>query len=217
MKTHNHKSSIAILILIALLAIAGCQLAPPEQPATVPKVLLILQEQSVDMELFLKEEVGVMVDMLEKAGFDVELASASGKPIVGGATTLTPDLKLADVNVADYVALMAPCMGIDLDLPRNPDAIRIVKEAAVLGKPIAAQFGGILTLSDAGILDGKQFAMLNEVADYVPKGIHKGEGVVEDGNIITSAICPYMAEMGEGKDQTQELTQKLIDTIKSTP
>jgi protease I len=206
------------IIVVLLVFLEGCTQAETSTPAEASKdkVLLILQEQSEDMEFMLKNEVGVMVNNLEKAGFDVVFASPSGKPVVGGATTLTPDLKLADVKVDDYLGLILPCMAVDLELRRDPDAIRVVKEAAAIGKPIAAQLGGILTLSDAGILDGKQFAMLSEASSLVPNGIYKGEGVVQDGNIITSGICPLMAKMGEGKDGTLELTQKFIDALKST-
>ena len=41
------------------------------------------------MELMLTKEVAVMVGMLEKAGYKAVVASASGKPITGGATTLS--------------------------------------------------------------------------------------------------------------------------------
>ena len=65
----------------------------------------------------LTKEVGVMVDMLEKAGYKVVVASASGQPITGGATTLKPDLKLADVNVDDYAGIVLPCMAVPLSDP----------------------------------------------------------------------------------------------------
>ena len=65
----------------------------------------------------LTKEVGVMVSMLEKAGYKVVVASASGQPITGGATTLKPDLKLADVKVDDYAGFMFPCMAVDMELP----------------------------------------------------------------------------------------------------
>lgn len=202
---------LVVLIVILLVVLVGCTTAKNKN-----QVLLILQENSADMEFMLKNEVGVMVDMLEKAGYDVVYASPSGEPIVAGDTTITPDLKLADVKVDDYAGFILPCMAVDVEQPRNPDAIRIIKEAAALGKPIAAQLGGILTLSDAGILEGKQFAIFNALASTISNGKYMGEGVVQDGNIITSGICPYMEQMGAGKDGTPELTQKLIDTLNSS-
>jgi len=182
-------------------------------PASKQVLLVVGLEQSDDMELMLTEEVAVMVSMLEKAGYEVVVASASGEPITGGTTTLTPDLKLADVKVDDYVGFMFPCLAVDMDLPPPAEAVRIAKEAVAQGKPVAAQNGGVVTLSAAGALKGKQFALLQDPGASMPGGIYKGTGVVQDGNLITSGTCPYMAKMTGLKDGTSELTQKLIDSL----
>ena len=155
-----------------------------------------------------------MVSMLEKAGYKVVVASASGNPLVGSATTLKPDLKLVDVKVEDYAGLILPCLAPSApEVP--PDAAEIVKKAVALGKPVAAQLNGVATLARAGVLSGKQFAALSGYEKSVPDGIYKGEGVVQDGNIVTSGICPYMARAGRGQDGTTELTQKFIALLAS--
>jgi putative intracellular protease/amidase len=186
------------------------------------QVLLIAQEQSYDMELMLTKEVGVMVSMLEKAGFKVVVASASGQPIVGGIRTLWPDLKLADVKVDDYVGFIFPCMGVPFppELPPEafraklpPEAFGVAKEAVALGKPVAAQVSGVVTLGTAGVLEGKQFAVSPRTRPLVPGGVYKGYGVVQDGNIITSGTCPFLAKLWGRPDGTLELTQKLIDSL----
>lgn len=46
-------------------------------------------------------------------------------------------------------------------------------------------------------------------------GIYRGNGVVQDGNIITSGICPMMAKLTGVQDGTARLTQKLIQEIKT--
>lgn len=149
------------------------------------------------MELMLTKEVAVMMDMLEKAGYKVVVASDSGKSITGGAATLKPDLKLADVKVDDYAGFLFPCMGVPLDPPSPPaEALRIAKEAVAQGKPIAAQVGGVVLLGMAGVLDGKQFALFDELKSLVPKGVHRGSGVVQDGNIITSGVLSVRGEDG---------------------
>ena len=212
---------------ILLLLITSCTTTTSPATTTTAKVknspvLLIAEEQSADMELMLTKEVGVMVSMLEKAGYKVVVASKSGQPIKGTNTTLNPDLKLADVKVEDYAGIMVPCMGVDLDPPLPPvEAVEIVKKAVALGKPIAAQVGGIFILNAAGALDGKQFALYNEFYNdlkyFLPKGIYKGNGVVQDGNIITSGVCPMVAEMTGLSDGTTQLTKKFIDTLASLP
>jgi hypothetical protein len=65
---------IGLFAVVALL-IVSCEPTPVKQGSG--KVLLIAQESSMDMDLMLSKEVGVMVDRLEKAGFDVIVASDS--------------------------------------------------------------------------------------------------------------------------------------------
>jgi putative intracellular protease/amidase len=168
------------------------------------------------MELMLTNEVGVMTSLLEKAGYKVIVASASGQPLVGSTTTLKPDLKLADVKVEDYAGFILPCLAPpEAGFKVPPDAAEIVKKGVTLGKPLAAQIVGIFTLSKAGVLSGKQFAMLSGYERYIPEGIYKGAGVVQDGNIVTSGTCPYMARRYGGTDGTVELTQKFIALLAS--
>ena len=73
------------------------------------------------------------------------------------------------------------------------------------GKPVAAQVGGVVTLAAAEVLNGKQFAFLEDPGAYMPGGIYKGTGVVQDGNIITSGTCPYMAK-DDGLERTEPLS-----------
>jgi len=158
----------------------------------------------------LTNELGVMISMLEEAGFQVVVASASGQPFVGPTTTVETDLKLADVKVADYVGFILPCMGQAIPGPVPPEAVEIVREAVAEGKPVAAQCGSVEILQPAGVLKGKKYAY---IYDRFSEGIYSGTGVVQDGNIITSGTCSLMAKLAGRPDGTPELTQKLIDSL----
>jgi putative intracellular protease/amidase len=160
------------------------------------------------------KEFGVMKTTLEGAGYTVVLATLDGQPVHGKALSITPDLKFSDVKVADYKALLLPCLDAG-DTP--PESLQIAKEALAQGKPIAAQNGGVFILSMAGILKGKNFA----IAEYYAVGDGKqyfnpnggkyvGDGVVQDGTILTSGVCPVMSIFIKKPDGTLELTQKLI-------
>lgn len=198
----------------AAMAAAQAKAAPPAKRVLV----LITVETSNDMELMLTKEVGVMVSMLEKAGYKTVVASPSGQPLVGRATTLKPDLKLADVKGDDYAGFILPCLSPGTTVgfgPKPPEAIEIVKKAVAQGKPVAAQLSAVDVLSKAGVLKGKQFSMISQYVQYFPDGVRKGSEVVQDGNIITSAICPNAAKVGGVPDETAELTQKLIDALAS--
>ncbi len=216
---------VAAATLIVVLAMAGCSGAQPAAtptntpvpptPTTIPpKILLIMLEKSNDMELMLTDEVGVMISMLEDAGYKVIVASASGQPLVGGAKTVRPDMKLADVRVDDYAGIIVPCMSTAFE-DKPSEAIEIVRKAVALGKPVAAQNSGVGILSDAGVMKGKQFAVGADFVNMVPGGIYKGTGVVQDGLIITSGTCPRLAQITGLPDKTSELTQKFIDILAS--
>jgi putative intracellular protease/amidase len=212
----SHKSLYRLFILCMILALL-LALVPGCAQSKSKQVLLILDEQSGDMEYMLTKEVGVMVDMLTKAGFKVLTASDSGQQIVAGKTTLKPDMKITDVKVEDYAGLILPCMARLNDFDASPATLEVIKKAVAQEKLIAAQLGGVAALFQAGVMQGKQFTALEDAKDYyqgTSSAIYKGEGVVQDGNIITGGICPYIAkEMGK-KDTTVELTQKFIDALK---
>jgi putative intracellular protease/amidase len=177
------------------------------------KILMIVNEdQSADLELMLTKEVGVMKDLLQKAGFQVVVATASKRPLEAGYLKLQPDLKLSDVRVSDYKGFIMPCMATNIGPPLSPEGSAIVKEAAAKGKPIAAQTGSVFQLSQAGVLKGKKYALPKDHLGSPPlaDAVYSGDGVVQDDNIITSGVCPYMAKMAGMQDGTSKLTEALI-------
>jgi putative intracellular protease/amidase len=205
--------SLGTLVAAAMLG-TGCQ----EEQAD--KVLLIVPEDSsADLEYMLSNEVAVMTDMLEQAAYDVAVATASGEPLVADETTLTPDLKFSDIEMTNYDGVVMPCLAAADDarsLP--PELAAMIREAVADGKPVAAQTGGIITLASAGVLTGKKFAYVEEWAPEVPlfeDAVYSGNGVVEDGNIITSGVCPYAARMLGLQDGTAGLIEALIDQMRS--
>ncbi len=57
------------------------------------------------------------------------------------------------------------------------------------------------------------FRGVREIVD-VEGGIHSGTGVVRDGLILTSAICPFMARQLNINDGTEELALALVEAMK---
>jgi len=158
----------------------------------------------------LTHEVGVMLSMQDEAGLQAVIATGYEDSYSGSDTPLENDILLQDVNVADCEGFLLPCMAAGVRGSIVDDAVEMVTEAAVQGKPDAAQYGSVFTLARAGLLDGKHYAF--EHAAF-PEGIHDGTGVVQDGNIITSGTCSYMARSSGRPDGTPELTRKLIEAI----
>lgn len=185
------------------------------------KVLLIIRDVKVPdppyMEWAITKEANVIKEMLQKAGYAVEIASPSGATWTTPTAVLKPDHKLSDVKVADYKGFVIPCLAIDsMDL--HPDLAAVIKAAVENGKPIAAQTGAVAILAKAGVLSGKKYAVAGDATiPELGSGIYSGTGVVKDGKIITSGVCPTMARMFKGmQDGTPELTKALIAELKQT-
>jgi protease I len=205
-------------LLIA--AIVGIFVFSCAYAQNAPKVLLFMRnaQKSGDLEYMLKKEVGVMKDTLEKAGYKVIVATLDGSSFTAGSTTVRADIKLADAIVADYSAFILPCLAVP-SYPAPPEvsaeAIALVKNAVSAGKPVAAQTGSLWTLAEAGALKGKKYAYaFEEKSDYFAGATFAGTGVVRDGLILTSGICPYMALKSKDKDGTEQLAIKLVEAMK---
>ncbi len=206
-------------IELGIMAIAClCLFVIPATPQQGGKVLLIIRDaklpDAANLELMITKEAGVMKEMLQKAGYTVVLASPTGESWGTPPNTLKPDLKLSDVKVADYRGLVIPCLAIN-GVTYHPDLTTLIKSAVEMGKPLAAQTGGVYHLAKAGVLSGKKYAILGTVIPEFKDGIYGGSGVVKDGKIITSAICPAMAKTYKGmEDGTPKLMEALIAELK---
>jgi putative intracellular protease/amidase len=185
-----------------------------------PKVLLFMRnaQASGDLEYMLKKEVGVMKDTLERSGYKVVIATLDGSSFSAGSTTVKADIKLAEANVADYAGFILPCLAVpSYPAPPevSPEAIALVNGAISAGKPVAAQTGSLWTLAKAGLLKGKKYAYaMEEKHPYFAEATFAGTGVVTDGLVITSGICPFMELKAKMKDGTEELTLALIESMK---
>jgi len=201
---------IAILLSTITLAYAN----------DAPKVLLFMRDAqtSGDLEHMLKKEVGVMKDTLERSGYKVVVATLDGSSFSAGSTTVKTDIKLADANVADYTGFILPCLAVpSYPAPPevSPEVITLVNAAISAGKPVAAQTGSLWTLAKAGLLKGKKYAYaMEEKHPYFAEATFAGTGVVRDGLVITSGICPYMELMAKMKDGTEDVTLALIEAMK---
>ena len=186
------------------------------QPAG--KVLLVIRDTSAPEPMAgdvpVMGEAGVMKDTLQRAGYQVDIASPTGEPWGTPGHMLKVDGKLKDVKAADYQAIVIPCLAID-STALDPDLDRVIKAAVKQGMVIAAQNGGVAMLDEAGVLAGKTFAISDEAAKTIKTGTRSGTGVVKDGRIITSGICPTMAKLMKGAvDGTPKLMETLLAELK---
>lgn len=128
------------------------------------------------------------------AGAKVTLASPETKPIQGmkhdeKGDTITPDITLDQVKIADYDGLILPGGVANPDTLRmNKMAVDIVAAFVESGKPVAAICHGPWLLVEADVVEGRTVTswpslrtdLENAGADVVDRE------VVVDGNLITS-------------------------------
>ncbi len=185
-----------------------------------PKVLLFITDGSRDLELMITKEVIVMKDILEQSNFEVTITTLSGEPISVDTIVIQPDLKLKDVNSSEYSGFIFPCMAPPWEKIYDPNSevVAFIKKISKEDKPMASQTLSVADFAKAGVLIDRKYAFTIEpdTKEYpeFEGGIYSGEGVIQDGNIITSGTCPWKARKYGVPDGTRELTQLLIKSIK---
>ena len=181
------------------------------------KVLLYIRDGSGDLDYTLRNEVAVMKRMLEESGLEVMIATVSGQPLETDSVKVIPDVKMADVELSRYSGLIIPCMHAGATEP-DPDAIRLVREAVEDEKPVAVQHAAILILAKAGLIQGRKYTFHEELdKKQFPEfeaSAYSGTGVVKDGDIITSGVCPYVGMLYDMEDGTELLSQIFIAAVK---
>lgn len=205
--------SMAIFALPAALSATATTANAQEKSA----VFMFVRDGSRDLDLMLTREVGVMKNMLEDAGYKVDIATASGEPMVADTMTLTPTVRLDEVDVAAYAGVVLPCMAPaqGFGVPEEVDAI--MQQAVKMGLPIAASRGSVETLAHAGGVVGRRYAFASPVdLEKRPEflgGDFQGIGVVRDGNISTAGICPLAARSLGEPDGTTDLMLEFIESL----
>lgn len=146
---------------------------------------------------FEQSELAVPLERLKAAGADVDVASIGTDDITGWdeddwGDEVEVDLKIADVHVDNYDALVLPGGQINPDLLRvEPGAIALITAFAAAGKPVAAICHAPWLLVEAGLAKGRRLTSYKSIrTDVANAGAEVvDEAVVVDGNIITSR-CP---------------------------
>lgn len=203
------------LIVLIVILFSGFGTASAEVES---KVLMYVAEGSEDLDLMLTKEVSVMRQMLEDAGYSVDIVTSRDQTMTSETTTLVPTISLADVDIDDYAGLILPCMAPAPGTAPPPAKVDEILEAAIAkDKPIAASRAAVVTLAKAGGVAGREYAFASPVdTQKRPEfagGTFLGIGVVRDGNISTAGICPLSAKMSGEEDGTVELTRHFIESL----
>jgi putative intracellular protease/amidase len=186
------------LLMLLLSTWAGCvsQLRPI---SASPKVLIVIRGgyASVAMPYMTDNELGVMIDLLEDAGFELSVASLTYDPFESETRTITPDLLVGAVDAAEFDAVVLPCLAAGTT-PDSPEIVELLTEFDKQEKVIAVQHGARYDLHTGDIIDLDQLT---------------SREVLQKGRVITSFCCPYQAKHYGCEDATRALIEKLITTL----
>ena len=151
-------------------------------------VLIMATNRFEESELFGPREI------LRGRGARVSLASPTLDEIMATVHDepgrwIRPDLMISEVRETDYDALLLPGgVGNPDQLRTNEDAVRLIREFAAAGKPVAAICHGPWLLVEADVLKGRMATSWPSIrTDLRNAGAEVvDEPAVTDGNIVTS-------------------------------
>jgi len=146
---------------------------------------------------FEQSELEVPLERLQDAGANIDIASIEMGDITGWdeddwGDEIEVDVKISDVDIDDFDALILPGGQINPDLLRvNEAAVSLIRDFAATGKPVAAICHAPWLLIEAGLVNGRRLTCYKSIrTDVANAGATVvDEAVVVDGNIITSR-CP---------------------------
>ena len=169
------------------------------------RILIVATDGFEESELFGPREI------LIETGATVTLASLDLKPIQATVhddpgKTIRPDLTIDDASARDFDALILPG-GV-----RHPDALRthdnvikLIRDFALAGKPVAAICHGPWLLVEADLVRGRTVTSWPSIRTDLRNagGEVIDEAAVTDGNIVTS----------RNPDDVEAFTKALIALI----
>jgi protease I len=167
----------------------------------MPKVLILAGDAAESLEVMYPYQ------RLLEEGYTVHIAGPSRKRLqfvihdfVDGFDTYTEkpgytwpaDLAFAEVDPADYVALVVPGGRAPEYIRNDPDVVRIIRHFFGASKPVAQICHAPLALAAAGVLRGRRTAAYPALEpDVLAAGAEfvDGAGVV-DGMLISARAWP---------------------------
>ena len=131
----------------------------------------------------------IVVDLVRRAGIEIEMISVSGNDTVTGSHKIAfgTDVKKADADYASYDGIVLPGgMPGTTHLMEDETVNRVIKEFAQDGKLVAAICAAPSVLGNAGLLEGKTATCYPGVEGKLTGANFVTNSVAKDGNIITS-------------------------------
>jgi len=164
---------------------------------------------------FEQSELFVPLEKLKEAGATVHVATPDGEAIKGWddgnwGKSVEADLKIADVNVEDYIALVLPGGQINPDILRTDEtAVKLVRDFAAHDKIMAAICHAPWMLIEAGLAEGREMTaypsirtdLRNAGANVVDKEVAISNGIITSRNPddLDAFVAKIIEEVKEGE------------------
>lgn len=149
-----------------------------------------------------------VVDLVRRAGIEIEMISVSGEKNVTGSHKIAfqTDVSKADADFASYDGIVLPGgMPGTTHLMEDDTVNRVIKEFATSCKLVAAICAAPSVLGNAGLLEGKKATCYPGVESKLTGADFVTDPVARDGNIITSR------GLGTAIEFAAEIVAYLID------
>lgn len=161
---------------------------------------------------FEEVELTTPLEKLRAAGATVHIATLDGDKIKGWdqdhwSIDVPGDIKIADVNVKDYDALVLPGGQINPDLLRvEDDAIDVIKDFVKHGKIVAAICHAPWLLIEADVVIGREMTSFKSIRTDLKNA---GANVVDKEVAISNGIIT-----SRNPDDLEAFVNKIIEEVR---
>jgi protease I len=178
-----------------------------EMPDITKSKILIISTDG-----FEQSELLVPLEKLKTAGAEVHVATLDGAAITGWdnnnwGKSVEANLKIADVNVEDYDALVLPGGQINPDILRaDKTAVQKVKDFVTHDKIVAAICHAPWLLIEAGVVEGREMTAYHSIHTDLRNA---GANVVDKEVAISNGIIT-----SRSPDDLDAFVAKIIEEVK---
>lgn len=138
------------------------------------------------------------VDIMRRAGIDVQMAGVTGMTVTGShGIVLQMETSAQDIDAEKIDMLVLPGGGKGTEnLDASPVVDKLVKSCYNNGKRLAAICAAPSVLGKRGLLKGREAICFPGFEKYLDGAVLSQKTVVTDGNITTGKSAGYAKEFG---------------------
>jgi protease I len=199
MASFNLFAAVFFVLAAAGQGLVPCALA--QEATAMKKIVMVIPENN-----FRDEEFLIPKEMFEKQGMEVKTASTNTELARGTlGASVKPDMLVDDINVNNFDAVVLVGGEGAAQYWDNLVVHKLVQQAALSNKVVAAICIAPVTLAKAGVLKGKRATVWYSEAPQLKAGgaSYLSGSTERDGKIITAA----------GPAESREFAEEIIKAL----